>query len=78
VLLLDAVLLDPVRPDAVLPDAAAVAAELLVLPDELHAAAAPAASAAARMTAGTVLPRRTSVNLADTMNPPVPHGDTQC
>jgi hypothetical protein len=56
--------------DAVaVPDAALVAGELVeLLDDELHAAAA-VASAAARMTVGTALPRLPAANLIDTMTP---------
>jgi hypothetical protein len=56
--------------DAVpVPDVALAAGELFELLDEPHAAAA-VASAAARMTAGTVLPLLPAVNLVDTMSPP--------
>jgi hypothetical protein len=60
---------------AAVPDVALVAGELPELLDEPHAAAA-VASAAARMTAGTVRARLPAVNLVDTMSPPFPHVNT--
>jgi hypothetical protein len=55
---------------AAVPDVALAAGGLLELPDEPQAAA-PAASAAVRMTVDTVLPRMPTVNLVDAMSPPL-------